>query len=133
VEHQIAIVPYSPLVQGILTGKFARDLALDSIDNRGRILLFQKEWYGRCLDVVDGMRPIAAKHGKSLAQVAINWLRMQRGVTSVIIGGKRPKQIEENVGAAGWDLSPGDLAALDRISRVVTDHVPDQPSFWFKS
>jgi aryl-alcohol dehydrogenase-like predicted oxidoreductase len=79
------------------------------------------------------MRPIAAKHGKSLAQVAINWLRMQRGVTSVIIGSKRPKQVEENVGAAGWDLPPGDLAALDRISRVVTDHVPDQPSFWFKS
>ncbi len=133
VEHKISIVPYSPLVQGILAGKFGRDLSLDSIDTRSRILLFQKEWYGKCLDVVDGMRPIAKKHGKSLAQVAINWVQAQRGITSVIIGGRSPKQVEENVGAAGWKLTRGDLATLDQISRVVTDKLPDQPSFWFKS
>jgi myo-inositol catabolism protein IolS len=133
VEHQISIVPYSPLVQGILTGKFDRDLSLEGIDNRSRILLFQKEWYGKCLDVVDGMRPIARRHGKSLAQVAINWVRMQRSVSSVIIGGKSPRQVDENVGATGWDLSREDLATLDRLSRAVTDRLPDQPSFWFKS
>ncbi len=132
VEHQVGIVPYSPLVQGILTGKFGRDLAPESIDTRSRILLFQKEWYGKCLDVVDGMRPIAAKHGKSLAQVAINWVRMQKGITSVIVGAKNPRQLDENLASIGWNLSSADLAALDRVSRTLTDQLPDQPTFWFK-
>jgi aryl-alcohol dehydrogenase-like predicted oxidoreductase len=125
-------MPYSPLVQGILTGKFRRDLVLEDLDSRKRIVLFQKEWYEKSLNVVDDMLPIAEKHGKTLAQVAINWVGAQKGIISVIVGGKNPRQIEENVGATGWKLSPDDLAYLDRISRTVTDLLPDQPSFWFK-
>jgi myo-inositol catabolism protein IolS len=130
IENQIGIMPYSPLVQGILTGKFGRDQAMDRLDNRARILLFEKEWFGKCLDVVDGMLPVAEKHAKSRAQVAINWIGAQPGVTSVIVGGKNPGQIRENLGAIGWTLTAEDLAYLDRLSRTVTDFLPDRPSFW---
>lgn len=132
IEKSIGIIPYSPLVQGILSGKYGPDLVIDELDDRKRILLFQKEWFGRCLKVVDDMAPIAQKYGKSRAQVAINWVRSQKGVASVIIGGKSAKQIRENVGAAGWEFSAEDLNYLDRISRTVTDDLPDRTSFWFK-
>lgn len=131
-REEIGIIPYSPLVQGLLSGKYGPDLVIDELDDRKRILLFQKEWFGKCLTVVDGLTPVADKYGKTKAQLAINWVRSQRGVASVIIGGRNAGQVLENTGATGWELSKEDLEYLDRISRTVTDYLPDRTSFWFK-
>jgi len=68
------------------------------------------------------MRPIAAAHGVSVAQVALAWLLHQPQVTSVIVGAKRPDQLADNLGATKVALSAADLAALHEVSRLPSEY-----------
>ena len=58
---------------------------------------------------------IAQRHGKTLAQLAINWLLHQQGVSTAIVGVKTPDQVEQNMGAVGWEISNNDLKRLSGI------------------
>ncbi|MDE2396578.1 MAG: aldo/keto reductase, partial [Burkholderiales bacterium] len=71
---------------------------------------------------IDAMRPIAAAHGVSVAQVALAWLLHQPRVTSVIVGAKRPEQLADNLAAAGLVLGADELAALDAVSRLPAEY-----------
>jgi aryl-alcohol dehydrogenase-like predicted oxidoreductase len=73
---------------------------------------FKPENRARALEFLDCVRPIAAGHGKTLAQVAVNWVLCQPGVTAAIVGARRAQQVEENVGGTGWALADDDLAAI---------------------
>lgn len=123
-RHDIAVAAYSPLAQGLLTGKFTRDWKFPQGDGRARAALFQPGVFEQCLGAVDEIKPIAARYGKTLGQTALNWTTAQPGLTSAIVGARNAAQAEENVGAAGWRLADGDIAAIERIGREVTDHLP---------
>jgi aryl-alcohol dehydrogenase-like predicted oxidoreductase len=69
----------------------------------------------RTLDVVG---EISEETGRSYVQIALNWLLCQEGVTAPIIGARRLEQLEDNLGAAGWELSPEQVARLDRASAI---------------
>ncbi|MEO5732952.1 MAG: aldo/keto reductase [Rubrivivax sp.] len=71
---------------------------------------------------IDAMRPIAAAHGVSVAQVALSWLLHQPVVTSVIVGAKRPEQLAENLACVDLQLSADDLSALDEASRLPAEY-----------
>jgi aryl-alcohol dehydrogenase-like predicted oxidoreductase len=112
-EVGLGVVCYSPLEMGILTGKFGPDTKFTGW--RATNAKFQGQRYLANLRVVERMKPIAAKRGITVGQLALAWVVAQEGVTSAIVGAKRPSQVDENVGAAGVELSPEDQAELDRI------------------
>jgi aryl-alcohol dehydrogenase-like predicted oxidoreductase len=67
---------------------------------------------------LDGLHEVAAEVNRSPAQVAINWLLQKPGVTAPIIGARRMQQLESNLGATGWSLSPDQVAKLDGASET---------------
>jgi len=112
-EHGIAVLPYSPLAKGLLTGKFTAESGFEDV--RSRDPDFVGERYQRNLQAVGKLAALAPQYEKTVGQLALNWLMDYPGVTAPIFGAKRPSQVRENAGAAGWSLSAEDRARIDRI------------------
>ena len=110
-EESLAVLPWSPLSGGFLTGKFRRDKAAPTGTRRAGFD-FPPIDQERAFDAVDTLEAVAKETGKSIAQVALAWLLAQPGVTSVIIGAKREGQLKENLGAADVTLASDQLARL---------------------
>ena len=104
----VGVIVYSPMQPGLLSGTF--DMNRVAVDDwRRRNPYFQDPRLQINLGFVELLRPIAARHGKTVGQLAIAWTLAQSGVTAAIVGARRPEQVEQNVGAMGWQLTPGDL------------------------
>ncbi len=123
--HEIGIVAYSPLAQGLLTGKFGPNNRPAPEDNRSRNKLFQSPTYETALGAVETVWQIGDKYGKTPGQTAIRWIVQQPGITAAIVGGRNPQQVKENVGAAGWELSEEELASLSAVGDEVMATLPD--------
>lgn len=128
-ENDITILAYSPMAQGLLTGKFGPDHQFDPGDHRAKNILFQSPHYGRAQDVLRALRPIAEKNTCSLAQLALAWVIAQPN-TVAIAGARNADQAEQNAAAADIELSSDDLAEITRIGRTVTDHLDENPVMW---
>lgn len=116
--NNIGVIVYSPMQAGLLTGKYTREriAALPDDDWRKvRSPHFHEPALSANLELIEGLRPIAARHGRTLGQLAIAWVLRRPEVTAAIVGARRPSQIEETAPAADWELSPGDLAAIDAL------------------
>ncbi|NJL39163.1 MAG: aldo/keto reductase [Leptolyngbyaceae cyanobacterium SM1_4_3] len=129
VENNISIIAYSPLAQGLLTGKFSADHKFEEGDIRNKNKLFQGENYQRAQQALDKLRPIADRNQCSLAQLALAWAIAQPQV-SAIAGARNAEQAVQNAKAAKVQLSENDLAEIDAIGRTVTDHLDDNPVMW---
>ncbi len=129
--HDIGIVAYSALAQGLLTGKFTHQTRLAPDDSRLSTVLFQPGTYERSVDAVDTIQPIAEKYGKSLAQLAINWVISRPGISSALVEAPSTEQVEDNIGAVGWALSPEDYRFVDDATRAVFDALPDAKDMFF--
>jgi aryl-alcohol dehydrogenase-like predicted oxidoreductase len=128
-KHEIGVIPYSPLAQGLLTGKFNRENK--PTDNRAGNHLFKDPVYDLALQAVDGLKPIAAKYGCDTGQLSLAWLIAQPGVTSAIVGARTPDQIRGNVAAAGITLGADDLSAISLLAQPVLDAVsPEKTNPW---
>ena len=90
----------------------------------------EKENYSRCLDVVDHMKPIAEKDGKTLAQLAIYWVTTRTGVSTSLLGARTVKEIEENAAGTGWTLDATDLNLIDGYAREVFSTLPEYPDMF---
>ncbi len=129
IEKQISIIAYSPLAQGLLTGKFAPGHKFDSNDNRAKNKLFQGENFERAHQALDKLRPIAESYNCTLAQLAIAWLISQPR-SNAIVGARHAEQATANAQAASVQLSAEELEHIDSIGRIVTDHLDDNPVMW---
>ncbi|RMG68389.1 MAG: aldo/keto reductase [Calditrichaeota bacterium] len=120
-EHGVGVVAYSPLQNGLLTGKFTRERLnqLPRDDWRRRSEFFQEPFFSRALELVEALQEIARKYGKTVGQLAIAWVLANPAVTSAIVGARRPEQVEENVGGADWSLDPEDLARIDALCQSI--------------
>jgi aryl-alcohol dehydrogenase-like predicted oxidoreductase len=98
-EHQVSVVAYEPLALGLLTGKFSREHRFAEDDWRCRSPLYSGEAWGRNLEVVERLRPMAARLRCTLAQWAVAWTISQPGVTVALCGAKRADQIRETAEA----------------------------------
>lgn len=114
-EQKISVVVYSPLQQGLLTGKFTEEPKFQKGDMRAFNPLFRGEPFKRILNIVDQLKEIAVKYNKSMTHLAINWVLCNPAVTVAIVGAKRPAQVQENIGGAGWKLSNEDLKKIEKI------------------
>jgi aryl-alcohol dehydrogenase-like predicted oxidoreductase len=111
----IGVVCYSPMQMGLLTGTFtrARVSQLPENDLRSRNNFFTEPALTWNLDLVEKLRPIAARNNRSMAELAIAWVLRRPEVTAAIVGGRRPQQVDDVAGAADWELSPADIAEID--------------------
>lgn len=112
-ERSISVVVYWPLLKGLLAGKLARDHVFQPGDGRAKYAMFQGSEWHKNQDLIDRLRPIAAQAGVTVAQLVINWTINQPGITSALCGAKRPAQIIDNAGGAGWKLTEDQMAAID--------------------
>ena len=129
VEQNISIIAYSPLAQGLLTGRFGPDHQFEDGDVRAKNKLFKGEAYNRAQAALAQLRPIADHYGCTLGQLAIAWLIAQPQ-TSAIVGARKSEQATQNAQAANLQLTQADLDAIDAIGRTVTDHLDDNPVMW---
>jgi aryl-alcohol dehydrogenase-like predicted oxidoreductase len=118
----IGLTCWSPLAGGWLSGKYRRDEPPPPESRVGRAdrwddLPEQRE-SERTWRIVDALREIARDGGRTPAQVALNWLLHQPGVTAPIIGARTPAQLAENLASTGWTLSAEEQKRLDAASRV---------------
>ncbi len=129
--ENIALLPWSPLAGGFLSGKYRQGVRSspagtrfgDSKDLEFYAKRFENE---RAARIVDAVRNVASEAGRAPSQVALNWLLARPAVTSPILGVRTPDQLTENVGATGWSLTEAQLAALSRASELDVTYPYDQ-------
>jgi aryl-alcohol dehydrogenase-like predicted oxidoreductase len=110
----ITILAYSPLAQGLLTGRYTpsnRPNGARGIDPR-----FSEKGLAKLAPVLNVLQQCAEAHDKTMGQVALNWLMNQEGVIP-IPGAKNAKQAQENAGAMTWSLTPQEVETLEAVSR----------------
>jgi len=114
-DQQMAILPWSPLAGGFLSGKYTRDNKPES-DSRRLTFDFPPVNQERAYDIIEAMQPIAQAHNVSVAQIALAWVLAKPGVTSVIIGAKNTRQLLDNIAAGEVKLTDEQLSKLDDVS-----------------
>lgn len=115
-QEGLGVLAFSPLKQGLLTGKYSGGrIPAGSRAASPQMNLFLRQIDRDLTDRVDRLRPLAARRGVSLAQLALAWLLQREPVTSVIIGATRLEQVEENVAAVQVELTAEDLAEIDSV------------------
>lgn len=119
-ELGITIIAYSPLAQGLLSGKFHEDPSLikSRVGPRKFLPAFRAKGLERSRPLIEELRKIAAAHGATPSQVALNWLMQFHGDTVVVIpGATKRRHAEENVGAMQFTLSSDELRRIDELSQ----------------
>ncbi len=115
----LGLLPFFPLAGGLLTGKYRRDAPLPPGSRFGRA----PERAGRFLNpanwaIVERLEKFCAARGHTLLDLAFSWLASRPYVPSVIAGATKPDQVEQNVKAASWKLTPEDLAEIDKLTGI---------------
>ena len=116
-SYGLGLIPFSPLANGLLTGKYRRDAALPAgarlttTPRAAERYLTDANW-----DVVERLGAFCASRGRSLLELAFSWLLRRPAVASVIAGATAPEQVVANVGAAEWRLSREDMDEIDRLT-----------------
>jgi len=129
-ETGTSIMAYSPIAQGLLSGKFTMDSAFREGDARSTVPVFFPENRSRAIQLIEKIKPLTEKYNKSVAQIAINWVMQFPGITAPIVGGRTAKQVLENVGATGWALDPEDFVMIDELSKEFWSRTPRYKSFF---
>ncbi|HEU4689696.1 MAG TPA: aldo/keto reductase, partial [Vicinamibacterales bacterium] len=120
-DQKVGAVVWSPLGWGRLTGKIRRGRPLpDESRLRTQVVV---DWGPPVEDelvyrVVDALDLVAAETGKTVPQVAINWLLQRPSVANIIIGARNEEQLRQNLDAVGWNLTKEQVAALDAASET---------------
>ncbi len=111
-RYGIGVIPYSPLAGGFLTGKYRPDDPIPASDRAGGV---QRRYFNeRGWKVLAAVEKVGKEHGKSISQTALAWLLSQDHISSPIIGPRTMEQLSDNLGAAGFRLSPEEMEFLDR-------------------
>jgi aryl-alcohol dehydrogenase-like predicted oxidoreductase len=122
INEGIGVIPWSPLAGGWLAGRYKRGQPPPPDSRVGRAdrwddLPEQRE-SERTWQIIDALNDVSRECGKSVSQVALNWLLTQPGVTAPIIGARTPAQLEDNLGSTGWRLSADQMAKLTEASDI---------------
>lgn len=128
-DNRISVLAYSPLAQGLLTGRFGPGTTFPEGDNRRDNKLFQGEHFQRALAAIEELRPIAERNGLTLGQLALAWL-VQRPRTAAIAGARNAGQAVSNARAGDVVLSQADRGEIDRIGWTVARPLAFDPMMW---
>jgi len=136
-EHGVGVMAYGSLAYGLLTGTFTRNVDFGSDDWRARAdkmgsiklfdTLFGPECFPRNLAVADDLKALAARHGRSLPQLALRWAVANPVVSTALVGCRTVAEVEDNVGALDWSIDGADAVEIDDIfARHGVNPVPDR-------
>lgn len=124
-EHSMGVMAYGSLAYGLLTGTFRADMTFDEGDWRARqgrmggINLFQTMFgpahFPNNIKAVEELKGLAAGYDKSLPQFALRWTLSHPAVSTALVGCRKAAEVEDNVGALGWDIRQADFAEIDTI------------------
>ena len=116
-RNEIGMIVYSPMQAGLLSGKFTREraAALPDDDWRKSSPDFQEPLLSIHLDLVEKLRPIAARYDQPVANLAVAWTLRHPEITGAIVGARRPEQIEETIKAMDLKLSMVDLGKIEHL------------------
>ena len=122
-DQGLGALVWSPLGWGRLTGKISREKPIPAGSRLHETASFGPPVTDELLyKVVDALEDVAAETGKTVPQVAINWLLQRPTVSSVIIGARNEEQLRQNLGAVGWSLTPEQIEKLDQASAVTAPY-----------
>ena len=114
-ELKVAFLAYSPIAQGVLSGKYTPQYPLRGILRSRK---YRRTMLERLQPLIEVMTEVSEKNGgRTLAQIAINWVLSKGAIP--IVGTKNVIQIKDNIAALGWQLSDEDIAKLDDVSRIL--------------
>lgn len=118
-DQDVGAMVWSPLGWGRLTGRIGRDRPIPEGSRLHETARFGPPVDdGRLYDIIDVLEEIAGETGKTVPQIAINWLTRRPTVASVILGARTEAQLVDNLGAVGWSLGDDQMRRLDAVSRV---------------
>jgi aryl-alcohol dehydrogenase-like predicted oxidoreductase len=138
-DQGVGTLVWSPLGWGRLTGKIRRHQPPPAISRLPKTAAFGPQVADDHLfRVVDALDAVAEETGKTVPQIALNWLTTRPTIASVIVGARNEEQLRQNLGAVGWSLTPEQRATLDAASamptpypywhqRQVIDRIPPPP------
>jgi aryl-alcohol dehydrogenase-like predicted oxidoreductase len=135
-EQGIGVMAYGSLAYGLLTGTFSENMDFGSDDwrarkgNLGSITAFQTlfgpEYFPRNVRAVNDLKGVAARHGRSLPQLALRWGISNPVVSTALVGCRTVAEVEDNVGALEWSISEADAKEIDAIfARHGVNTVPE--------
>jgi aryl-alcohol dehydrogenase-like predicted oxidoreductase len=115
--YGLGLIPFSPLANGLLTGKYRRNEVLPA----GARLTTTQRMADRYLTdrnwaIVEKLGDFCASRGRSMLELAMSWLASRPGVSSIIAGATKPEQLEQNVRSVEWALTKDDLDEIDRLT-----------------
>jgi len=121
IDQNLAIMPWSPLAGGFLSGKYTRDKDKAG-DSRRDVFDFPPINKEKTYDIIDVLAGISKQHKVSVAQVALAWVRLQKGITSTIIGAKNIDQLHDNLKSVEVELSADELKIIDEVSALTKEY-----------
>ena len=128
-ELGLSLIPWGPLGQGMLTGKYERSGPASGTRmadaESGWVEAWERRDEERNWRIVEAVRAVASEAGRSPSQVALNWLLTRPAVAAPIVGARRLEQLEDNLGAVDWRLSDEQVARLDEVSAPEPVHPYD--------
>ena len=118
-KYDLGLLPYFPLAGGMLTGKYKRNepAAKGTRFSKWKDLALRYTTEANWI-LVEKLGKFCAERNHTLLELAFGWLLANPLVSSVIAGATKPEQIENNIAAAGWTLSPEDLSEIDRLLKI---------------
>ena len=115
IEHNVGVIPYSPLQRGLLTGKFTENYPFREGDHRKQNPFFKPGNIRRINAFLDEIRPIAEAHDATSAQLAINWTIHRPGIAAALVGARNVRQVKENVGAVNFKLTEEETTQINGL------------------
>jgi aryl-alcohol dehydrogenase-like predicted oxidoreductase len=117
-QHNIGLMTYGSLAHGLLTGAFTLETTFDEDDWRAKGMafnmpLFTPENFARNVAVVEELKPIAVRHGKTMPNLALRWVLENPVVSVALIGFRKPEEVEASLGGLNWSLDSETLAEID--------------------
>ena len=116
-EEHLGFMPWSPLAGGFLSGKFTRNQTNTGGQSRRDTFDFPVINKERAYNIIDVLIRMGEGYNVSAAEIALAWVRQQKGVTSTIIGAKTPEQLTSNIHSTTFDLTAAELAELNEVSQ----------------
>ena len=120
-DQKLAVMPWSPLAGGFMSGKYTRDTEKAG-DSRRDVFDFPPVNKPKAYDIIDVLAAIAPAYNATVAQVALAWVRQQPGITSTIIGAKNTRQLEDNIKSTQVHINSTDMARLNEVSALTKEY-----------
>jgi aryl-alcohol dehydrogenase-like predicted oxidoreductase len=113
IDNNKAIIVYSPLQRGILTGKITPDYPFEPGDHRPKTPFYKEPNITNINQFLNEIKPIAEEKNATLAQLVIRWTLYQPGITCLLVGARNEKQVTENIGAAALTISEDEMKIIN--------------------